>query len=767
MIRRALSSPSFLVRAALVALLAAAALLLLAARFVHSHVDGAHRWFHTGNILQTNEFSGILVPGFDATLGHVQLGLIGGGAIALVLAAVVARRAPLPPAVRAVAWFVVRRPEVVLLPLLGVVLCEVLLMRSFDGPTARVYFLEDDAMISMRYAKNLVRGAGLVFNPGERVEGYTNPLWVLVMALVHLAGPPERLASMWVLVVSTGLTAAIVLAQASILRRLEVGPLWIVVCAVATIFDENVVMWLASGLEPIAQGALVTACVWAIARRRFTVATAVLSLVPLVRADGFILAAALGLLILAEAPSRPRAIRNLALAVLPSIALVAFRVAYYGHPLPNTYYLKMIGFGDRLTLGLGGYGVRLLVRYPIVLALAAGAFFARRSPLFLRGAVALVALQCAYSIYVGGDTFWCLRFVTPVIPLAYVAAAFGAAELVRGVGQARRVMVAAFVVAAAPAHAPDGQLATPRDVKSFPRQLLSLAAMLKTNVPAGAWLTVYPAGTLPYFAMDYRFIDVLGKNDAHIAHLDHYRGKLIGHNKFDFDYVYSRRPDIAFLFDNCAHIDELALMSPEERTRLWDSLDDFAFVAGLADISNPAFLADYYPYRVRYVGAPSPPPLECTFVRKDSGIAPFWTPDGPLPPRPGVTVHLGDEPPPGAAIGPRWGAPHDVTWTKGRARRTTDDIASRIDAELAPGAKRLDVCTARVDGATLSIRVNGVAIDEATASPGTPECAGELHTATIPADVIARDPRLTHIDFTPHTDGRGLDVTWLRVDPSP
>src|SRR5688572_25266220 len=44
-------------------------------------------------------------------------------------------------------------------------------------------FLTDDAFISFRYARNLARGAGLVFNPGEApVEGYTNFLWVLLLA---------------------------------------------------------------------------------------------------------------------------------------------------------------------------------------------------------------------------------------------------------------------------------------------------------------------------------------------------------------------------------------------------------------------------------------------------------------------------------------------------------------------------------------------------------------------------------------------------------
>src|SRR5947207_1976256 len=50
----------------------------------------------------------------------------------------------------------------------------------------RYFWLDDDQMISMRYARNLARGHGAVWNPGEFVEGYTNPLWTLIMAGVHL-----------------------------------------------------------------------------------------------------------------------------------------------------------------------------------------------------------------------------------------------------------------------------------------------------------------------------------------------------------------------------------------------------------------------------------------------------------------------------------------------------------------------------------------------------------------------------------------------------
>jgi len=52
----------------------------------------------------------------------------------------------------------------------------------------------DDAFISYRYAKHLVEGQGLVFNPGERVEGITNPLFTLLLAGMMAAGLEPRFA---------------------------------------------------------------------------------------------------------------------------------------------------------------------------------------------------------------------------------------------------------------------------------------------------------------------------------------------------------------------------------------------------------------------------------------------------------------------------------------------------------------------------------------------------------------------------------------------
>ena len=74
---------------------------------------------------------------------------------------------------------------------------------SFVLDGERYFSLFDDAMVSMRYARNLAEGYGLVWNPGgERVEGYTNPLWVLYMALLHLLPVADSKSSLlvWVCV---------------------------------------------------------------------------------------------------------------------------------------------------------------------------------------------------------------------------------------------------------------------------------------------------------------------------------------------------------------------------------------------------------------------------------------------------------------------------------------------------------------------------------------------------------------------------------------
>src|SRR5215470_4166703 len=108
-------------------------------------------------------------------------------------------------------------------------------------------FLTDDAFISFRYARNLSRGLGLVFNPGsERVEGYTNFLWVLILAALDRLGlPPERAANVLSLVATAGLWTVVVgFALRTFTRS------WLaLVPAFGLALTRSVAVWSTSGLE--------------------------------------------------------------------------------------------------------------------------------------------------------------------------------------------------------------------------------------------------------------------------------------------------------------------------------------------------------------------------------------------------------------------------------------------------------------------------------------------------------------------------------------
>src|SRR6187401_920414 len=92
----------------------------------------------------------------------------------------------LEPAVRAASprrWIL---PSCLLVGAL--VLCAIAFSRNRE-------FYNDDALISLRYAQNLLHGNGLVWNPGERVEGYTNFLFVLGVSALGAVGVDLEAAS--------------------------------------------------------------------------------------------------------------------------------------------------------------------------------------------------------------------------------------------------------------------------------------------------------------------------------------------------------------------------------------------------------------------------------------------------------------------------------------------------------------------------------------------------------------------------------------------
>jgi hypothetical protein len=116
------------------------------------------------------------------------------------------------------------------------------LLMTFSG-VFWPYWLSDDAFISYRYAQNLVAGHGLVYNVGERVEGYTNFLWTMLAAAVLALGIDMV---WWSYVSGIVLALALLFGTYRLALRL-VGPPWALVAALVVATSQSVLIHTARG----------------------------------------------------------------------------------------------------------------------------------------------------------------------------------------------------------------------------------------------------------------------------------------------------------------------------------------------------------------------------------------------------------------------------------------------------------------------------------------------------------------------------------------
>lgn len=279
----------------------------------------------------------------------------------------------------------------------------------------------DDATISFRYAQNLVDGHGLVFNPGEAVEGYTNFLWTLgLSAAMGLGIAPETAAHM-------GSISAFFL-TILLLARAGAGPIPMAAAAFAGF--SAAADFATSGLETSLFTLLLTATALAGERadttRRALGAGVLASLALLTRPEGGLVGVMLvGALALSGQGAGERGARRAGAAALPLAltALVwgAWKLSFYGSLLPNTWYAKA-GEGARWEQGLIYVSQYLRTSWPVALGLLAGPLALlepgpraerARSLLLLW---ALPAMYLLHVVRVGGD-FMFGRFCLPITPL--------------------------------------------------------------------------------------------------------------------------------------------------------------------------------------------------------------------------------------------------------------------------------------------------------------------------------------------------------------
>lgn len=418
-------------------------------------------------------------------------------------------------------------------------------------------YVADDAGISLAYARNLAAGDGLVLTPGaERVEGYSNPLWVLVLAVAVAAGVdplrPEWLFKALGLVLGV---ATIGLAAAFARRYYFRSPSplrWIapILIALSTAFT----FWAVAGLENPLYALLILAAVFLYAREiehphaAFAPVWSALALfaAALTRPEGVALFGAFAIhrliLLIAENKDRGRRLRRAGIWCVTFAgsfgAFLLCRYWYFDAWLPNTFYAKL---SDRHLSRLPEYlatlsdpGWKYLSAYAgeagllVVLLAAIGLLDARhwRVNLLVAGVLATMAL---FILYAGGDWWPAHRFVSPVVPLIALAAQQGVAVTLRAVR--RRPAAAAAIALAMAAAIPGNAAATAAIWTKDDDALIGLRSRLAQGMRIRALadaahldrpLYLDPDIGGPSLAGGLRILDLGMLTDVHLARFHYY-----------------------------------------------------------------------------------------------------------------------------------------------------------------------------------------------------------------------------------------------------
>ncbi len=491
---------------------------------------------------------------------------------------------------------------------------------AFSFQALAYRYVSDDAYISFRYAQNWARGFGPVYNVGEKVEGYTNFLWMAVLAGLHALGADIVLTTQ-VLGITLGV-AVILLTYRFSLRWHSSDSLWAVLAACLLGLNVSFAIWATGGLETHLFAFLVLLAAFLDLEERdepsrYPWSALVWALAVMTRPDALVFVALSGLYRLWR--RRGRITRQDLLwgltLIIVYVPYYVWRFIYYGYPLPNTFYAKTGGGPERFLHGwrhvrgwLMEYGggpfailagllviLRKLDRDCTYLALLAGGYM-------------------AYIVWVSGDGLIEYRFLLVVTPLLYLLIqqslwkicemlerwrarrAIGSILIPKAILSAMLLALVYLLVAQ-----PSVQTSRNRVARTRIRYdgLAMVGQWFRAQVPRDASVAVNLAGAMPFYS-ELKTIDMLGLNDLHIAHkeMPDMGTGIAGHEKHDVDYVLSRQP---------TYIAPLPLYRRSLDFEEWHFFDDnLWFLSNEEMLSHPVFQSSYEARSLDFSALPPP-----------------------------------------------------------------------------------------------------------------------------------------------------------------
>lgn len=421
----------------------------------------------------------------------------------------------------------------------------------FAGGLSAFHYMPDDTFITLRYARNVLRGEGFVFNPGERVEGYTNFLWLLIVVVAGKLGFP-LIASARALSLAFSL-GTLVLAGIAARRGVEPHgerPGWreavaVILPSAMLAASPPFLVWSYSGSElPLFTFLLLAGYMLLSAGKRPGGALAVFALLGLVRPEGMLSFAIAFLILVARGPRRRTvAALGIGIAAVFYAPYFAWKWSYFHALLPNTFYAKtgpaglMIENGARYVAGFAlSYGY--LFAAGVLLLRAAGREIESLSlPLLFTGITAIQVLL------LGGDWMPHYRLLLPVLPFVALAASRGIVALAARDARASALAIVLVLLAAAPG-------AVGREMFTIERTTVGafahLGRRLREILPEETSIGCGSTGAIGYYT-DMRIVDILGLTERFIARHGAVVATQPGHLKTDGAYVIEKRPDLLLL----------------------------------------------------------------------------------------------------------------------------------------------------------------------------------------------------------------------------
>lgn len=432
--------------------------------------------------------------------------------------------------------------------------------QSFVHHGDRVFPLHDDAMISMRYAQQISLEHGPVWNEGERVQGYTNFLWMMYMTIPHLLKFGLYRSGLFVQVSNMIINVTIFAIVWRSTRKRSSIPI-ATTAVLLLVVSLPFTYWALAGFETSLQALFVTLALITFFQQETSarsdnskstfISFVLIGISYLIRPDSLVL---LFVVILIQLI---RFLQYRRIEILPLIGMVicisliislhVFQLKYYGDILPNTFYLKM-------TEGARSDAFFYLLRmspdslFFLFIAIIINAVIMRT-----RQWIEIASIPISYIIYIfltGGDVFGFSRYFVSIIPFTCIFSSIALSDIAHRISKMTghkknhilSIMIAILVIFSfSKLNLFFANIA--RNRQAAHDQLL-IAESLKNLLESDDLIAVAWAGALPYFIPEYRFLDVHGKNDRYIAHTTAHPGPPVGHNKWDLSYILEeRRPN--------------------------------------------------------------------------------------------------------------------------------------------------------------------------------------------------------------------------------